>query len=69
MNCSNNFVLPKLLNFRVATKSSKSSRTYQQCQFSLLQEEIRQINSNIRMLLKEFEEFESLYSTLQVEIE
>ena len=69
MNCSNNFVLPKLLNFRVATKSLKSSRTYQQCQFSLLHEEIRQINSNIRMLLKEFEEFESLYSTLQVEIQ
>ena len=69
MNCSNNSVVPKFLNSRVATKSLKSSRTYQQCQFSLLHEEIRQNNSNIRMLLKEFEEFESLYSTLQAEIQ
>ena len=65
VNCSNNSVVPKFLNFRVATKSLKSSRTYQQCQLSLLHEEICQKKFNIRVLLKEFE---FLHSTLQAEI-
>ena len=65
VNCTNNSVVPKFLNFRVANKSLKSSRTYQQCQLSLLHEEIRQKKSNIRVLLKEFE---FLHSTLQGEI-
>ena len=65
VNCSNNSVVPKFLHFRVANKSLKSSRTYQQCQLSLLHEEIRQKKSNIRVLLKEFH---FLHSTLQAEI-
>ena len=65
VTCSNNSVVPKFLNFRVATKSLKSSRTYQQCQCSLLHEEISQKKSNIRVLLKDFE---FLHSTLQEEI-
>ena len=65
VNCTNNSVVPKFLNFCVANKSLKSSRTYHQCQLSLLQEEIRQKKSNIRVLLKEFD---FLHSTLQAEI-
>ena len=65
VSCSNNSVVPKFLNFRVGTKSLKSSRTYQQCQVNLLHEEIRQKKSNIRMLLNVFE---FLHSTLQAEI-
>ena len=64
VNCSNNFVVSKVLNFRVATKSLKSFRTYYQCQLSLLLEEIRQKKSIIRVL---FTEFEFLQSTLQAE--
>ena len=65
VNCTNNSVVPKFLNFCVANKSLKSSRTYHQCQLSLLQEEIRQKKSNIRVLLKGFD---FLHSTLQAEI-
>ena len=36
VNCSNHSVVRKLLNFHVATKSLKSTKTYQQCQLSLL---------------------------------
>ena len=56
VNCCNNSVVPKFL---------KSTRTYQQCQLSLLHEEIRQKKSNIKVLLKEFK---FLHSTLQAEI-
>ena len=35
VNCCNNSVVSKFLNFRVATKSLNSTRTYQQCQLSL----------------------------------
>ena len=38
VNCNSDSVVPKFLNFRVATNSLKSSRTYQQCQLSLLHE-------------------------------
>ena len=55
VNCSNNSVVPKFLNFRVPSKYFQSSRTYQQCQLSLLHEEIHQKKSNIRVLLNEFE--------------
>ena len=65
VNSSNNSVVPKFLNFRVATKSLKSSRTYQQCQLSLFNEEICQKKSIIILLLKQFE---FLHSTLQAEI-
>ena len=65
VNCSNNSIVPKFLSFRVATKSLKSTRTYQQCQLSLLHEEIRQKKSNTRVLLKEFE---FLHSILQAEL-
>ena len=34
VNCSHNFVVPKFLNFCLATKSLKFSRIYQQCQLS-----------------------------------
>ena len=37
-------------------------RTYQQCQLSLLHEEIRQKKSNIRVLLKELEFLQSILS-------
>ena len=62
VNCSNDSVAPKFLNFRAATKSLKSRRTYKQYQLSLLHEEIRQKKYNIRVLLKEFK---ILHSTLQ----
>ena len=65
VNCTNNSVVTKLLNFQVANKSLKSSRTYRQCQLSLLREEIRQKKSNIRVLLKEFD---FLHSTLRAEV-
>ena len=65
VNCNNNSLIPKFFNFRVATKSLKSTRTYQQCQLSLLHKEIRQKKSNTRALLKEFE---ILHSTLRAEI-
>ena len=65
VNCSNNSAVPKFLNFRVATKSLKSSRIYQQCQLSLTHEEIPQKKSNIRVSLKEFQ---FLPSILQAEI-
>ena len=42
VNCSNS-VVSKFLNFRVASKSLKFRRTYQQCQLSLLHEEIRHL--------------------------
>ena len=64
VNCNNKSVLPKFLNFRAATKSLKSSRTYHQCQLSLLHEEVRQKDSNIRLLRKKFD---ILHYTLQVE--
>ena len=42
-SCSFCFLILILqLNFHVATKSLKSTRTYQQCQLSLLHEDIRQ---------------------------
>ena len=65
VNCSNNSVVPKFLNFRVATKSLKSSRTYQQCQLSLLHEEIRQKKSNIRVLLGHNDKILKQKSTIQ----
>ena len=65
VNCTNNSVVPKFLNFRVANKSLKSSRTYWWSQLSLLHEEIRQKKSNIRVLLKEFD---FLHSSLQTEV-
>ena len=65
VNCINNSVVPKFLNFQVANKSLKSSRTYCWSQLSLLHEEIRQKKSNIRVLLKEFD---FLHSSLQTEV-
>ena len=64
VNCNSNSIVPKFLNFRIATKFLKSAGTYQQCQLSLLHEEIRQKKSNIRVLRKEFD---LLYSALQTE--
>ena len=61
VNCSSNSVVPKFLNVPVATKSLKSSRTYQQCQVSSLHEEIRRKKSNIRVLWKEFEFLHSTF--------
>ena len=61
---SNNSVVSKFLNSRVATKSLKSSKIYQQCQLNLLQEKISQKKSDIRALRKEFD---FLHSTLQAE--
>ena len=52
VNCSNKSVVPKFFNFRVATKSLKSSRTYQQCQLSLLHEKIRQKKSINKRVIK-----------------
>ena len=49
---SNSSVVPKFLDFRVATKSLKCSRTYQQCQLNLLQEDIRQKKSDIKSVKK-----------------
>ena len=55
VNCNSNSVVPKYLNFRLATKSLKTSRTYQQCPLRLLHEEVCQKKANMRMLRKEFE--------------
>ena len=65
VSCSSNSVVQKFLIFQVVTKSLKSSRTYQQCQLSLLQDEIRQKKPNIKVLLKESK---FLHSTLQAKI-
>ena len=65
VSCTNNSVVTKFLNFHVANKSLKSSRTYHRCQLSLLHEKNRQKKSNIRVLLKGFD---FLHSTLQTEI-
>ena len=65
VSCSSNSVVPKFLIFQEVTKSLKSSRKYQQCQLSLLQDEIRQKKPNIKVLLKESE---FLHSTLQAKI-
>ena len=65
VNCNNNSVVPKFLNFCIATKSLKSSRKYQPCQLILLQEKIRQKKSNTKVSLKEFK---FIHSKLQGEI-
>ena len=49
-------------NFCVATKSIKSSRTYQQCQLSLLHNKICQKKPNTRVLRKEID-FSPFYIT------
>ena len=65
VNCSNNSVVSKFLNFRVATKSLKSSRTYQQFQLSYYTKKSVRKNVIIRELLKGFY---FLHSILQTEI-
>ena len=65
VNCSNNSVVSKFLSFRVATKSLKSSRTYQQFQLSYYTKKSVRKNVIIRELLKGFY---FLHSILQTEI-
>ena len=57
VNCNNNSVVAKFLNIFVAAKSLKSLRTYQECQLTLLQEEIHKKKSNINELRKECDFF------------
>lgn len=50
VNCTNNSVVPKFFYFDVATKFLKCSRTYQECELSLLHERICQKISDARVL-------------------
>ena len=52
--CDDNNVIPNFLNFRLANSHLKHSSTYRLCQLNLLREEIRQKNSTLRSLQKEF---------------
>ena len=55
VTCNSRSGVLQCQKFRVATKYLESSRTYQQCQFSLLHRDICQRKSNIRVLRKEFD--------------
>ena len=65
ISCSNNFVVPKLLNLCVVNKSLKSLRMYQQCQLNFYTKKSITKISDVRVLLKELG---FLHSKLQAEI-
>ena len=52
--CQQNNLIPKFLNFKVASSSLCFSRTYKQCQRPLLKEEIKEKGSIISKQKKEF---------------
>ena len=60
-----NNITPNFLNFRLQNSHLKYSSPYRLCQLNLLREEIRQKNSTIKSLQKEFS---SLKVSLQNEL-
>ena len=55
VKCSDNNLIPKFLNFRLANTSLRFSLTYAHCESNLLLEEIRLNKSNFRVLRIEFD--------------
>ena len=53
-SCQQNNVIPKFLDFKVASSSLRFSRTYKQCQRQLLKQEIKEKISIISKQNKEF---------------
>ena len=53
-SCQQNNLIPKFLNFKVASSSLRFSRTYKQCQRQLLKQEIKEKISTISKQKKEF---------------
>ena len=53
-SCQQNNLIPKFLNFKVASSSLRFSRTYKQCQRQLLKQETKEKISIISKLKKEF---------------
>ena len=53
-SCQQNNLIPKFLNFKVASSSHRFSRTYKQCQRELLKQEIKKKMSIISIQMKEF---------------
>ena len=53
-SCQQNNLIPKFLNFKVASSSLQFSRTYKQCQKQLLKQEIKEKVSIISEQKKEF---------------
>ena len=53
-------LIPKLLNFKVASSSLRFSRTYKQCQRQLLKQEIKEKESIISKQKKEFTALQKL---------
>ena len=62
VKCRDKNVIPKFLNFCLANGSLRFSLTYAHCQSNLLLEKIRLKKSNVRVLMKEFD---NLPSSLQ----
>ena len=54
LRCRDSNVIPNFLNFRVSSQTLKASLKYRKCQLKLLQKEIRDKESDIRILKKEF---------------
>ena len=53
-SCQQNNLIPKFLNFKVASSSLRFSRMYEQCQKQLLKQEIKEKVSIISKQKKEF---------------
>ena len=53
-SCQQNNLIPKFLNFKVASSSHRLSRTYKQCQRELSKQEIKEKMSIISKQTKEF---------------
>ena len=53
-SCQQNSLIPKFLNFKVASRSLRFSRMYKQCQRQLLKQEIKKKRSIISKQKKEF---------------
>ena len=65
VKCRDNNVAPKFQNFRLANRSLRFSFTCAHCQSNLLLEEVRLKKSNVRVLMKQFD---NLCSSLQQQI-
>ena len=59
-SCQQNNLIPKFLNFKVASSSLRFSRTYKQCQRQLLNQKIKEKISIISKQKKEFTAFKKL---------
>ena len=59
-SCQQNNLIPKFLNFKVASSSLRFSRTYKQCQRQLLKQETKEKISIISKLKKEFSALKKL---------